>query len=193
MCVCLTYCCLFKLQFVNMRECVCLWLRHTPTKPHTAYRSSSIRPNFFSDTNTQLYLCLLRCLSLSPFSGLRGGLTIKLLVQSLTAHNLGQPVLRPNLADIVGPLVYPFPLTSALPSVQQQKQLGKEWGATSKPLRPPGSHGLSYSHACYSLLPSAVLRRVTLTQKTFAGTFYLHPLVCSKRKINSILACFRLS
>lgn len=128
MCVCLTYCCLFKLQFVNMRECVCLWLRHTPTKPHTAYRSSSIRPNFFSDTNTQLYLCLLRCLSLSPFSGLRGGLTIKLLVQSLTAHNLGQPVLRPNLADIVGPLVYPFPLTFALPSVQQQKQLGKEWG-----------------------------------------------------------------
>lgn len=105
--------------------CVCP--EHTPTKPHAAYRSFSCCPIFFTDTNTQLYLCLLRCLSPSPFSGLMGGLTIKLLVQSLTAHNLGQPVLRPNLADIVGTLVYPPPLASTLPSVKQQQQLRKEW------------------------------------------------------------------
>lgn len=101
---------------------------HTPTKPHAAYRFFSCCPIFFSDTNTQLYLCLLRCLSPSPFSGLMGGLTIKLLVQSLTAHNLGQPVLRPNLADIVGTLVYPPPLPPLSPQYNSNNNWAKSGG-----------------------------------------------------------------
>lgn len=57
-----------------------------------------------------------------------GGLTIKLLVQSLTAHNLGQPVLRPNLADIVGTLVYPPLLPPLSPKYNSNNNWAKSGG-----------------------------------------------------------------
>lgn len=62
MCVCLTYCCLFKLQFVNMRACVCVLstrpLNHTPLTVPSPLAPSSFLTLILSFTFVSCVVCL---------------------------------------------------------------------------------------------------------------------------------------